>query len=187
MILGWCMELRSESGQAGIRIPDCFLPARELRLGWALEWASTAGLAGDGTTGDLTGITTMSFTTTTRTYPTAEFSSIATTSIARADFAGEVDFTAALRAAEVSPHRSMGSRRHMPRLAITPARSADLIMEERQEASQLGGSRALVEVSTEVEASTEAEAMAAAVTGNPVRLQNTKFTRWRMKSCALRI
>src|ERR1700680_2280159 len=163
------MESPSGSGRAGIRIPDCFLPARELRLGWALEWASMAGLAGDGTTGDLTGITTMSSTTTTRTCPTAEFSSIATTSIAREDFAGEVDFTAALRAAGVSPHRSMGSRRHMPRLATTSARSADLIMEEQQEASPLAGSRALVEVSMEAEDFTVgAVATVAAVTGNPV-------------------
>jgi hypothetical protein len=146
-----------------------------------------AGLVGDGTTGDLTGITTMSFTTITRTYPTAEFSSIATTSIARADFAGEVDFTAALRAAGVSPHRSMGSRRRMPRLATTPARSAALIMEEQQEASQLAGSRASVEVSTEAEDFTAAAVVtAAAVIANPVRLQ-TKLTRRRMKSCALRI
>ena len=94
-----------------------------------------AGMVGDGTTGDLTGITTVSFTTTTRTSLTVESSSTETTSITpvdfeeEADFAGEVDFTAALRAAGVSPHRSMGSRRHMPRLVTTPARSVDLIME----------------------------------------------------------
>jgi hypothetical protein len=89
-----------------------------------------AGLVGDGTTGDMTGITTMSFTTTTRTSPTAEFSSIATTSIMPVDFAEEVVFTEVLRAAGVPPHRSTDSRPHVRSLATTPARSADLIMEE---------------------------------------------------------
>src|SRR3984893_18921825 len=104
------------SGRAGIRIGDSFLPVRELCVGGALESASMAGLVGDGTTGDLTGITTVSFTTTTHTSPTAEFSSTATTSITPADFeqgmdfTAEVDFTAVLRAGGVSPHGSMDSR-----------------------------------------------------------------------------
>ena len=152
-----------------------------------------AGLAGDGTTGDLTGITTMSFTTTTRTSLTAECSSTATTSITpvdfeeEADFAGEVDFTEALRAAGVSPRRSTDSRRHTPSPATTPAHSADLIMEEQQEGSPLVGNRASVEVSTEAEDFTVAAVVTvAAVIANPVRRQ-TKLTRRRMKSCALRI
>ena len=133
-------------------------------------------LAGDGTTGVLTGITTISLTTTTRTYRTAEFSSTATTSIApvdleeEADSAGEINFTAALREAEVSPHSNMG-RHHMFSLATTPARSADLIMEGRQEASPLAGNQAWVEVvSTEAAAFTEAAVVTVgAATGNPVR------------------
>jgi hypothetical protein len=124
------MESPSESGQAGIHIPDCFLPVQELRLGWALESASMAGSVGAGTTGDLTGTTTASFTTTTGTYPTAEFSSIATILITPGDFAGKADFTAGLLAVGVLPHRNMDSRRHTPRVATIPARSADLIMEE---------------------------------------------------------
>ena len=129
-----------------------------------------AALAGDGTTGGLTGITVTSSTTTTRTSLTAEFSSIATTSITpvdleeEVDFAGEADFTAALRAA--------GVLRRMPRLATTPARSADLIMEERQEASPLAGNRASVEVSTEVEDFTVAAVVTVAVvTGKSVSMQ----------------
>jgi hypothetical protein len=86
------------------------------------------------------------------------------------DSAGEINFTAALREAEVSPHSSMG-RHHMPRLAATPARSADLIMEGRQEASPLAGNQAWVEVvSTEAAAFTEAAVVTVgAATGNPVR------------------
>ena len=96
------MESLSGSGRAGIRIRDCFLPARELRLAWALELAISAGLVGDGTTGDLTGITTMSFITTTLTCPTAESLPITTPSIAGArtlimvvpDFMVETEFRA---------------------------------------------------------------------------------------------
>jgi hypothetical protein len=79
------------------------------------------------------------------------------------DSAGEINFTAALREA--------GVLRRMPRLATTPARSADLIMEGRQEASPLAGNQAWVEVvSTEAEAFTEAAVVTVgAATGNPVR------------------
>jgi hypothetical protein len=87
-------------------------------LGWALELAISAGLAGDGTTGDLTGITTMSFITTTLMYPTAESSPITTpsiagarTSIMAADLMVEADFRAeALAEIRVSMDqpRSMG-------------------------------------------------------------------------------
>src|SRR6267143_150431 len=145
MTLGLCMESLSGPGRAGTPIRDSFLLVLESRLGWALESDSMAGLAGDGTTGDQTGITTMSFTTTTRTSLTAEFSSTVTTSIAREDFAEEVDFeavvdfTAALRAAGASP---------------------------------LVGNRAPVEVSTEAEDfMVAAVVMVAEVTGKSVRLQ----------------
>jgi len=157
-----------------------------------------AALAGDGTTGVLTGITMMSLTTTTPTSRTAEFSSTATTSIVPVDLeeevdsAGEVNFTATLREAEVSPHSSMG-RHHVFSLATTPARSADLIMEGRQEASPLAGNQAWVEaVSMEAAAFTEAAVVTAAeVIGNPVGPLNTilqtDLMRRRMKSCALQI
>src|SRR2546421_5633755 len=77
------MESLSGSGQAGIGIRDCTLQVRVLRLVSALASASLAGLAGVGTTGDLIGITTVSFSIITATSPTAVSSSIVTTSIAR--------------------------------------------------------------------------------------------------------
>jgi len=83
-----------------------------------------------------------------------------------------VDFTAILREAEVSPDRDMDSPRHTPSLATTPAPSADLIMEEPQEASPLVGNRASAEVSTEAEDfMVAAVVMVAEVTGKSVRLQ----------------
>src|SRR5258707_2861498 len=93
MTLGSCMESLSGSGRAGIRIRDFTLPVRELRLASALESASLGGMAGVGTTGDTTGITTELFTTTTPTSLTAEFSSIATMSIAAADSMELAGFT----------------------------------------------------------------------------------------------
>ena len=78
----------------GIRIQGCSLAVPGLRLVLALESASLVGLAGAGTTGDMIGTTTASFSTTTPTYPTAEFSSIATTSIALAAFMEPADFMA---------------------------------------------------------------------------------------------
>src|SRR5260370_4506894 len=94
MTHGSCMEIPLGSGRGGIRIQDCFLQVRELRLVSALESASLEGMAGPGTTGVMIGIITAFFSTTTATYPTAEFSSIATTSIALADFMA-ADFPAA--------------------------------------------------------------------------------------------
>jgi hypothetical protein len=109
-----------------------------------------------------------------------------------ADSAAEINFTAALREAEVSPHSSMG-RHHMFSLATTPARSEDLIMEGRHEASPLAGNQAWVEVvSTEAEAFTEAAVVtvgaATGKSGSPVNtILQTELTRRRMKSCALQI
>src|ERR1700680_4575012 len=147
------MERPSGSGLGGIRILGCSLADRELRLASALESASLVGLAGAGITGDLIGIITMSFTTTTPTSLTAEFSSIATTSIA------PTDFTAAER--EDSPVASMDSRHPMPRLVRIPAHSAGSIMEESREVSRLAGNRALAEA-MEAEGFTEGEAAAGA-------------------------
>src|SRR5260370_12297489 len=86
MTHGSCMEIPLGSGRGGIRIQDCFLQVRELRLVSALESASLEGMAGPGTTGVMIGIITAFFSTTTATCPTAEFSSIATTSIALSGF-----------------------------------------------------------------------------------------------------
>src|ERR1700674_1382457 len=171
MIRGLRMESPSGFGQVGIRILDCSLTALESRLASALEWAILADLAGAGTTGDRTGITTMSFTTTTLTYPTAESSLITTpsiasarTSIMEADFMVEADFRAEERAGvrvSMGQPRSMDSCRLMPSLAVIPARSVVSIMEELRGDSLFAGSRVSV-------AFTAAEATAAEVAGNPV-------------------
>ena len=137
---------------------------QESRLASALESASLAGLVGDGTTGDLTGITTMSSSTTTDSYPTAEFSLTAATSqevdsIVAAAFMGET-FTARL----------------------IPAHSAALITVELREASPHEGSPASVEVSTAEKVSMEGEASTAAevvtvvaeVTDNSVPVPNDR-------------
>src|SRR6266404_871787 len=99
MTHGSCMGSPSGFGRDGIRIQDCSLTAPELRLASALESAFLADLAGVGTIGDLTGITTMSFITTTLMFPTAESSPITTPSIASArtsimvaDFRVDTDF-----------------------------------------------------------------------------------------------
>src|SRR2546430_3193878 len=84
------MESLAGPGQAGIGIRDCTLQVRVLRLVSALASATLAGLAGVGTTGDLIGITTVSFSIITATSPTAESSSIATTLIARVRAAGSM-------------------------------------------------------------------------------------------------
>src|SRR5258708_34909803 len=111
MIPGLRMENRSGFGQVGIRIQDCFLTARELRLASALESAFLADLAGAGTIGDRTGITTISFITTTLTDPTAESSPITTPSIASARTAIMVADFRAEALAEI--RGSMGQRRSM--------------------------------------------------------------------------
>src|ERR1700724_248393 len=97
MTRGWFTELPSGSGRVGIRIQDCTLAARELRLAWVLGSAFSEGMAGAGTTGERTGITITSFSTTIPISPTAEFSSIVTTSIAAADFMEQTDFMAEAR------------------------------------------------------------------------------------------
>jgi len=125
------------------------------------------GLAGAGDAGDTIGIITGSFSTTGPTSPTAEFSSIATPSIAPADF-----MVATSPAHELSAGRSMNS------VALIPAHSAASIMEESQEASLLVGSRALAEASMgEVSA---AEALTEeAVAGNSVQLLQMTLMIWR--------
>src|SRR5207302_603411 len=72
MIPGSSMGSPSASGRAGIRIRDCSLQDRESRSALALEWDSLAASGGAGITGDMTGIITESFLTTTPTSPTAE-------------------------------------------------------------------------------------------------------------------
>jgi hypothetical protein len=88
--------------------------------------------------------------TTTATFPTAEFSSIATTSIAPEDFmeAERGD----------SPVANMDSHRMRNRARI-PAHSAALIMEESRGAFLPAGSLALAEASMEAADSTAAAAV----------------------------
>jgi hypothetical protein len=139
-----------------------------LRLASVLELAFLGDSAGDGTIGDTTGIITVLFSTTTATYPIAEFLQIATTSVTLRDFTELANFMA--DQPEDSPVASMDLSRHMADLELTPAHSAALIMEELPGASPLAGSRALVEASTAVEGSTEAVAFTeGAVTANPVQ------------------
>jgi Protein of unknown function (DUF3300) len=108
--------------------------------------------------------------TTTATFPTAEFSSIATTSIVPEDFMEAVGFIAPVvfmaETPEASGAASMDSRRHLASLVPTQAHSADLIMEELREDFLLVGSLASAVASME-----EAEAvMEAAVTASSIQL-----------------
>src|SRR5258708_37335119 len=137
------MESSLRSGQAGNGIRDCNLPGQAWHGVSALESASLAGSVGVGTTGDLIGITTISFWITTAMYPTAECSSIAITSMLP-----EVDsVVAAASMGEISMARprSTDSPHRMPRLVLAPALSVALIMAARREVSQLVGSRASAE------------------------------------------
>jgi len=180
------MEGPSESGRDGIRILDSTLAARELRLASDLGSVSLADLAGAGDTGDTTGVVMEFSSTTTVTFPTAEFSPIATTSIAPEDFMEAGDFTEAVgfiapevfmaETPEASAAANTDLRRHMASLVPTQAHSAALIMEELREDFLLGGSLAsAVAPMEEVEVSTEAEAvMEAAVIDSSIQLPETE-------------
>src|SRR4029077_17612357 len=182
MILGSSTENPSGSGPAGIRIRGYSWPARGLRLASALELASLADSAGDGTIGDTIGITTTFVSTITTTSPTAECSQIATSSVTPADFTELADFMA--DKPEDSPAASMDLRHHTASLEFIPAHSAALIMAESPEASRLAGSRASVEVSTAVEVSMEAAAFTeAVVTANAAQLFPMHLMTWTGKSC----
>ena len=124
------------------------------------------GLAGGGMVGGMTGTTTALFTTTTPTSPTAEFSSITTTSTAAADFmAGHPP--------EDSAALSMDSRHLMGRLAPTPVHSAASTMEASRGVFPPVGSRASVGA-TAVEAFMEEEATVAEATGSSVQYRRRK-------------
>ncbi len=171
MILGSCMDRLSWLGRAGIRTPGSTFRDQVWFLALASSRLCLAALVGDGITGDLTGTTAISFTTTTATFPTAESSPIATTSIADAQasimpagFVVEADFRAEARAGvgvSVELPSRMDLWRHTPSLVPIPAHSAASTMEEPPEDFRLAGDRASAEVSTEAGDFTEAE-----VTGN---------------------
>ena len=98
----------------------------------ALESDSSAALAGAGITGDLTGKTIESSTTTTPTSRTAELSLIATTSVMGLWRMAPADFMPAhLR--EASPAARMGLQHRTTREVRIPERSVDSIMEASQE------------------------------------------------------
>src|SRR6266446_2875959 len=145
------MESLSGCGQVGIGIRGCTLPDRELRLAWALESASLAVLDGAGTTGDMIGITTISVSAATATYPTAESSPITTPSIMRTSIMAEDSRAAVLveiRGSMDQPLnmdlqlRNMDLPRRMWSLVVIPARSEALVMEGSLGGSRLAGSRA---------------------------------------------
>lgn len=105
----------------------------------------------------MTGTITELFSTMVPTSLTAGFSSIATASIAPADF-----MVAISPAGEVSAGCSMDS------VAPIPAHLAVLIVEESREASRPVGNRALAEDSTVEVSEVEVSTVAEAVVANPV-------------------
>src|SRR5689334_2917881 len=76
------MERLLECGPAGTGIPACTGRRRELVSAWVLALVSLAASAGDGTTGTLTGVTTISVLITTTSKPIAELFSTMKHSIA---------------------------------------------------------------------------------------------------------
>jgi hypothetical protein len=140
-------------------------------------------------TGELTGITEPSFTTTTLTSPTVERSSIATTtstgrmrtSIMAASFM-------ACGTPMASPSTTL--RRRTAKLAPIPARSAVMIMEASREATPFtGGQDSAGTSTTEVfmmAVSTVAVSMGA-VAGKPVIDDHKGTDGWRKPSCAERL
>src|SRR5277367_618516 len=137
MTHGSFMGSPSESGPAGTRIQDFTLGFRELRSALALGSGSSAGSAGAGDIGDMTGIITESCSTTTATFLTAEFSPIAALIMAaglieaagfmaQKDFVVEGDFMAEEQ--EGSRADSMDSR------VLIPGHLAVSIMAECREA-----------------------------------------------------
>ena len=159
------------SGQAGTGIPDCISLGQDSDGALALELASLAALAGDGDTGDTIGITG-SCSIITATYPTAEFSSIATTSIMPVDFMEAEDFMVEviedLEVANMDSHP-------MASPAPTQARSAALIMGEPPRAFPHAGNPAS-EASTAEEDFMAAEAFTeAAATANSVQWPQTRL------------
>src|SRR5439155_21157210 len=120
----------------------------------ALASASMADLAGDGTTGDLTGTTMMFGSTIMPLYLAAEFSVIANTStLQEVELIAAVDLMA-MGFVEKDPtaaRLSIHSLPRMPRLAAVPALSVVSIMEALPEVSPLAVSPASAAALTGVE------------------------------------
>src|SRR5246127_501842 len=151
------------SGQAGTGIPVCTLRVPELDLASASALAFLVVLAGVGTIGDPIGTITASFSTTTATCPTAEFSLIVITST----LAEAGSIMAFMGEAFTVGRQSMVSRRPTARLASTPGLSVASIMEASREGFRLAGNRASGAAFMAEAASMVAEVfMAAEVTGN---------------------
>ena len=163
MILGSSMGSPLASGLAGTGIPDCTSRGQGSDGALVLELASLAALDGGGDTGGTTGITE-SCSITTATYPTVEFSSIASTSIA---------LVVCMEATDFMVEEPEDSRPTLSLVCI-PAHLAALITEEPREAFPPAGSQVSVEVSTVVEDSTVVGAfMEAEAAGNSVQLSQT--------------
>src|SRR5450631_3458717 len=184
MILGLRMASLLGSGPAGIPTRDFFLRALGLDLVLALESASLADLAGDGTTGATTGSTTTFVLTTAITSPTVESSSTATTSIMRVDFMAE-------RPGEdlAEPHMALLG---ITRLVCTLARSAALVTEVSQGRIPSADGRASAEVFmvaafTVAEASTPGEATGNSGSSRSHKLLSNTFIRRTRLCCTLQI
>ena len=163
-------------------------------MAWDLVSASLADLAGDGTTGDLTGITTIFFLTTATLNPIAERFSTTMRSIAdeaASIIAGlisatgvrvfmveesrvEMDFRIGVQTAATTSagtqRRSMELERSTALRARIAERSVGLATAAKLEASLLPGARASVGDSMAEAASMVAEVMVAGATGNSAAL-----------------
>src|SRR6267154_508078 len=114
-IPGWFMERRSASGQTGTGTRGSTLPGQASDGASASESVSLVDLVGAGTTGDLIGITTMSFSTIMGSYRTAESSRIANTSMP--DEADSLAAVASMEEISTAARRTMDLLRPMPNLA----------------------------------------------------------------------
>lgn len=166
MIRGWCTGVQLWPGRAGIRIREFGMEALTSRSELVLELASSAALDGAGAIGDLTGITTMRFTTTAGTTPIAARFITGTTSTAAEAIVAEEAIGAAVSTGPAeAPGLSMettrpleDTRNRAARAAPAQAPSADTTAAERQEASP----HAEAPASAAAEVSTAEEAAVAA-------------------------
>src|SRR3954463_4566650 len=132
-IPGWFMERRSASGRTGTGTRGSTLPGQASDGASASESASLVDLAGAGTTGDLIGITTISFSTIMGSYRTAESSRTANTSMP--DEADSIAAAGFMEEISTAARRSMDLLRPTRNPAPAPVPSEVLITEARLEDS----------------------------------------------------
>jgi hypothetical protein len=128
-IRGSCMAHHSEFGPAGIRIRGFISPEQESPLAWDSAWVSLGALAGDGATGDSTGITGRSCSTTQGTSLIAERLRIATISAVDSVVRIELLDSMAVHLRGRSREHNMVPPRRTARPVCVPGRSAVLTME----------------------------------------------------------